>query len=118
MGPVSANPSVRKGGILICKFRHQPIHKSQDQTILTSPTRAHERQPAGITHLHNDTVPTVGGDTLWASGYSAYEKLSPAFRQIIDGRYGVYRSAHAYLDRDDPQATFERGVPFGATNCG
>ncbi|KAI8625211.1 alpha-ketoglutarate-dependent sulfonate dioxygenase [Xylariaceae sp. FL1651] len=64
----------------------------------------HELQPAGITHLHNDTVPPVGGDTLWASGYSAYEKLSPGFRKIIDGRYAVYRSAHAYLDRDDPSA--------------
>ncbi|KAI5370866.1 putative TauD/TfdA-like domain, taurine dioxygenase TauD-like superfamily [Septoria linicola] len=62
----------------------------------------HERQPAGITHLHNDTVPSIGGDTLWASGYSAYEKLSPEFRKIIDGRKAVYSSAHAYLDRDDP----------------
>lgn len=69
-----------------------------------SNSRVHERQPAGITHLHNDTVPTVGGDTLWASGYSAYEKLSPEFRKIIDGRYAVYRSAHAYLDREDPNA--------------
>ncbi|KAI0143721.1 alpha-ketoglutarate-dependent sulfonate dioxygenase [Xylariaceae sp. FL1272] len=64
----------------------------------------HELQPAGITHLHNDTVPPVGGDTLWASGYAAYEKLSPAFRQIIDGRKAVYRSAHGYLDRNDPSA--------------
>ena len=64
----------------------------------------HERQPAGVTHLHNDTVPTVGGDTLWASGYSAYEKLSPDFRRIIDGKKAVYRSAHPYLDRDDPTA--------------
>lgn len=64
----------------------------------------HERQPAGITHLHNDTIPTLGGDTLWASGYAAYEKLSPAFRKIIDGRKAVYRSAHAYLDREDPYA--------------
>ncbi|KAK5128015.1 hypothetical protein LTR85_005132 [Meristemomyces frigidus] len=64
----------------------------------------HERQPAGITHLHNDTVPTIGGDTLWSSGYSAYEKLSPGFRRIIDGKYAVYRSAHGYLDRDDPTA--------------
>lgn len=64
----------------------------------------HERQPAGITHLHNDTVPKIGGDTLWASGYSAYEKLSPEFRKIIDGRKAVYSSAHAYLDRDDPNA--------------
>lgn len=63
----------------------------------------HEKQPAGITHLHNDTVPSVGGDTLWASGYGAYEKLSPEFRKIIDGRSAVYRSAHQYLDRDQPE---------------
>ncbi|KAI1182801.1 alpha-ketoglutarate-dependent sulfonate dioxygenase [Nemania serpens] len=64
----------------------------------------HELQPAGITHLHNDTVPPNGGDTLWASGYAAYEKLSPGFRKLIDGKRAVYRSAHAYLDRDDPNA--------------
>ncbi|KAJ9148669.1 Alpha-ketoglutarate-dependent taurine dioxygenase [Pleurostoma richardsiae] len=64
----------------------------------------HERQPAGITHLHNDAVPSLGGDTLWASGYAAYEKLSPAFRKIIDGRTAIYRSAHTYLDRADPEA--------------
>jgi alpha-ketoglutarate-dependent taurine dioxygenase len=64
----------------------------------------HERQPAGITHLHNDTVPPIGGDTLWASGYAAYEKLSPGFRKIIDGKYAIYRSAHPYLDRNDPNA--------------
>ncbi|KAF2167408.1 hypothetical protein M409DRAFT_54010 [Zasmidium cellare ATCC 36951] len=64
----------------------------------------HERQPAGYTHLHNDTAPTIGGDTLWSSGYAAYEKLSPAFRAIIDGRTAIYRSAHAYLDRNDPTA--------------
>lgn len=64
----------------------------------------HELQPAGITHLHNDTIPTLGGDTLWASGYSAYDKLSPSFRKIIDGREAVYASAHAYLDRNDPEA--------------
>jgi alpha-ketoglutarate-dependent taurine dioxygenase len=57
-----------------------------------------------VTHLHNDTVPSIGGDTLWASGYAAYEKLSPAFRKIIDGRTAIYRSAHPYLDRNDPEA--------------
>lgn len=64
----------------------------------------HERQPAGVTHLHNDVVPPVGGDTVWASGYAAYEKLSPDFRTMIDGRKAVYRSAHAYLDRENPTA--------------
>ena len=64
----------------------------------------HERQPAGITHLHNDIVPPVGGDTLWASGYAAYEKLSPGFRKIIDGKKAYFKSAHTYLDRNDPNA--------------
>lgn len=63
-----------------------------------------EKQPAGVTHMHNDTVPTTGGDTIWASGYSAYAKLSPDFRKIVDGKKAVYRSAHAYLDRNDPTA--------------
>ncbi|MCJ1401791.1 hypothetical protein MMC11_005008 [Xylographa trunciseda] len=64
----------------------------------------HEAQPAGITHLHNDTVPETGGDTLWSSGYSAYDKLSPDFRKFVDGKRAVYRSAHRYVDRDDPAA--------------
>ena len=64
----------------------------------------HESQPAGVTHLHNDTVPEYGGDTLWSSGYSAYDKLSPAFRKFLDGKTAIYRSAHAYLDRNNPQA--------------
>ncbi|CAG8975598.1 hypothetical protein HYALB_00006805 [Hymenoscyphus albidus] len=64
----------------------------------------HEKHPAGITHLHNDTIPTIGGDTLWASGYAAYSKLSPGFRKMIDGKKAVYTSAHTYLDRNDPNA--------------
>ena len=64
----------------------------------------HEAQPAGVTHLHNDTVPEYGGDTLWSSGYSAYDKLSPDFRKFLDGKTAIYRSAHTYLDRNNPQA--------------
>jgi alpha-ketoglutarate-dependent taurine dioxygenase len=41
--------------------------------------------PPGYTHLHQDTVPEVGGDTLWASGYAAYDKLSPTFKKLLDG---------------------------------
>ncbi|TLS21066.1 uncharacterized protein PpBr36_10463 [Pyricularia pennisetigena] len=64
----------------------------------------HEKHPAGVTHLHNDTIPSVGGDTLWASGYAAYEKLSPGFRKLIDGLEAVYHSAHQYLDQENPTA--------------
>lgn len=62
----------------------------------------HEKRPAGITHLHNDQIPEVGGDTLWASGYAAYDKLSPAFQEFLDGKTAIYVSAHTYIDRNDP----------------
>ncbi|OWB75365.1 dioxygenase activity protein [[Candida] boidinii] len=62
----------------------------------------HEHQPAGITHLHNDTIPDVGGDTIWASGFAAYDKLSDELKKFLDGKKAVYVSAHAYLKRDDP----------------
>ena len=62
----------------------------------------HERQPAGYTHLHLDAIPSVGGDTLWASGYGAYDKLSDELKNFLDGKEAVYVSAHQYLDRDDP----------------
>ncbi|KAG0669158.1 hypothetical protein C6P42_004554, partial [Pichia californica] len=61
----------------------------------------HERQPAGYTHLHLDAIPDVGGDTIWASGYGAYDKLSDEFKQFLDGKEAVYVSAHGYLNRDD-----------------
>ncbi|BGP42568.1 hypothetical protein JCM10449v2_006580 [Rhodotorula kratochvilovae] len=64
---------------------------------------AHEKQPPGITHLHNDTIPDIGGDTYWASGYSVYDHLSPSFRKVIDGLSAVYRSAHSYPNPDDPE---------------
>ena len=37
-------------------------------------------------------------------GYGAYDKLSPAFRAFIDGKTAIYRSAHAYIDRENPGA--------------
>ncbi|WWD22601.1 hypothetical protein CI109_107094 [Kwoniella shandongensis] len=64
----------------------------------------HEAYPPGYTHLHQDTVPEVGGDTLWASGYAAYDKLSSKFKNIVDGLNGIYRSAHKYKDQENSDA--------------
>ncbi|KAG7697140.1 hypothetical protein KL930_002409 [Ogataea haglerorum] len=64
----------------------------------------HEKRPAGLTHLHLDAIPEFGGDTLWASGYAAYDKLSEEFKKFLDGKQAVYVSAHGYLDRKNPFA--------------
>ena len=64
----------------------------------------HLKQNFGLTHLHYDTVPPYGGDILWASGYAAYNKLSPSFREFIDGKMAVMRSGDPYIDENDPGA--------------
>lgn len=69
--------------------------------LSTSLTKAY---PPGYTHLHQDSVPEVGGDTLWASGTALYDRFSPRFRSLLDGLNGIYRSAHAYKDENDPDA--------------
>ncbi|VEU22730.1 DEKNAAC103768 [Brettanomyces naardenensis] len=79
----------------------------------------HEHQPSGITHLHLDAIPDVGGDTIWSSGYAAYDKLSEEFKRFLDGKKAVYVSAHAYLDRADPfggAKRIERTFPIVRTH--
>ncbi|GAA5843317.1 hypothetical protein JCM9279_002059 [Rhodotorula babjevae] len=79
----------------------------------------HERQPPGITHLHLDELPNLGGDTYWASGYTIYDALSPSFRKIVDGLSAVYRSAHSYPDPsqpDGPRIPIERVHPLVRTH--
>ena len=39
---------------------------------------------------------------MWSSGAAAYDKLSPGFKKIVDGLYGIYRSAHRYKDVENP----------------
>lgn len=79
----------------------------------------HELQPPGITHLHNDSIPEVGGDTVWSSGYAAYDKLSPALQEFLEGKNAVYISAHQYIDRENPlggKKNIEREHPIIRTH--
>ncbi|GAA5814483.1 hypothetical protein MFLAVUS_007980 [Mucor flavus] len=50
----------------------------------------YENQPAGLSILKIDTVPSVGGDTLWASAYEAYDKLSPPLQKFLEGLSAVH----------------------------
>ncbi|KAH7104973.1 taurine catabolism dioxygenase [Auriculariales sp. MPI-PUGE-AT-0066] len=44
-----------------------------------------EKVPSDFTFLKMHTLPEVGGDTLWASGYAAYDKLSPHLAKFLEG---------------------------------
>ena len=52
--------------------------------------------PPSATLLHAKVIPPVGGDTLYADGYRAYEALSPAMQQMLAPLRGVHSAARPY----------------------
>jgi alpha-ketoglutarate-dependent taurine dioxygenase len=78
--------------------------------------------PPAASVLVADVIPETGGDTLWADMRTAYQRLAPAMRTMLDGLEAVHRiSPLAYwgvpfdtaMSRDDAQQLFDdaQGVP-------
>ncbi|KAH7070621.1 hypothetical protein BKA63DRAFT_81417 [Paraphoma chrysanthemicola] len=44
-----------------------------------------EPVPSDYAMLKIHTLPATGGDTLWASGYEVYDRLSPAMQKFLEG---------------------------------
>ncbi|KAG2505159.1 hypothetical protein JM18_009517 [Phytophthora kernoviae] len=53
---------------------------------------SNERQPPSYTTLKVLTNPPLGGDTLWASSYEAYDRLTPLFKSFIEGLTAIHSS--------------------------
>jgi taurine dioxygenase len=47
-------------------------------------------EPPDATLLQSVELPSVGGDTIWANQYRAYEMLSPGLRRMLDGLRAVH----------------------------
>lgn len=66
-----------------------------------SDVSADEEPPLGsILHLHS--VPSAGGDTLFASMYAAFEALSPSMRDLLDGLTAHHESDYTGQYGDHP----------------
>ncbi|KAF5347750.1 hypothetical protein D9756_010289 [Leucocoprinus leucothites] len=68
-------------------------------------------QGTQILKLH--TLPAVGGDTLWASGYEAYDRLSPAYQKFLEGLTATHDGGvfNAYSEKTGLKLNPERGAP-------
>ena len=68
----------------------------------------HKEMPHNGTLLYSLEIPSYGGDTLFASGYAAYDTLDPAIKAKLEGR----RAFHHYN-----YGSTQRGVGgIGATS--
>ena len=61
-----------------------------------------------ILHLH--TIPPVGGDTMFASMYAAYESLSDPIKNLIGGMMAWHESARVHRDRFGAGGKLRDGV--------
>ncbi|RSH83396.1 uncharacterized protein EHS24_007080 [Apiotrichum porosum] len=52
-----------------------------------------ERVPSDYASLIIRTLPPGGGDTLWASAYEAYDRLSPVFQKYLEGLTATHRGS-------------------------
>jgi taurine dioxygenase len=83
---------------------HDATHRANsdrwhnDVTYLTTP-------PMGAV-LYAEEIPDLGGDTLWANMYLAYEALSEPFKQLVSG----LRAAHSFAKNFTPERFRALGI--------
>ncbi len=52
--------------------------------------------PPAATLLYGDVIPPVGGDTLFANQYAAWDALSPAMKALLQDKQGVHSARRGY----------------------
>ena len=79
-----ANPAI----MLISNIREdgKQIGALPDGEMHFHTDQCHQERPAMATMLYSIEVPSVGGNTLFANAYTAYETLPAAIKQRIKGR--------------------------------
>ena len=73
--------NVREDGKSIGALPDGEMHFHTDQ--------CHQERPAKASMLYALEVPSMGGNTLFANGYRAYETLPPEIKRRIEGRKAV-----------------------------
>jgi taurine dioxygenase len=98
---VRTHPAV----MLISNIREdgKPIGALPDGEMHFHSDQCHQERPAKASMLYSIEVPSQGGNTLFANGYKAYERLPDDIKRRIEGR----RALNAY---DYDRAATKRGT--------
>jgi alpha-ketoglutarate-dependent taurine dioxygenase len=95
------------GIMLISNIREngEPIGALPDGEMMFHHDMIHREVPSKGTLLYSVEIPTHGGETLFASGYAAYETLDPALRKRLEGKRALNHYNYGQQHRDGSGGT-------------
>src|SRR6202162_80811 len=84
------------GVMLISNTREtgEPIGALPDGEMMFHHDMIHAEIPSKATLLYSVEIPATGGNTLFASGYAAYDTLDPAVRDRLEGRKALHHYSY------------------------
>ncbi|NYT63652.1 TauD/TfdA family dioxygenase [Alcaligenaceae bacterium] len=97
-GEFGADPYIRpiEGHPNVLELRREANEKAKNFGSNWHSDWSFQEKPPAATILHSRVVPPVGGDTIFVDCYRAYEELSPAYRDLLDGLIALHSAKKAY----------------------
>src|SRR5712692_6270424 len=95
------------GIMLISNIREngEPIGALPDGEMMFHHDNIHSEIPCKATLLYAVEIPSTGGNTLFASGYAAYDALDLAIREKLDGRIAIHHYNYGSTIKGDRKGT-------------
>ena len=115
MGELHRPPKYRPPGfdkilpgiMMISNIREngEPIGALPDGEMMFHHDMIHAEIPSKATLLYSVEIPSAGGNTLFASGYAAYDTLDPAIREKLEGRKALHHYNYGSVQKGDNKGT-------------
>jgi taurine dioxygenase len=95
------------GIMLISNIREngEPIGALPDGEMMFHHDMIHTPVPSKATLLYSIEIPSTGGNTLFASGYAAYDMLDRAVREKLEGEKALHHYNYGSTQRGDDRGT-------------
>ena len=95
------------GIMLISNIREngEPIGALPDGEMMFHHDMIHAAVPSKATLLYSVEIPSAGGNTLFASGYAAYDSLDPGVRARLEDRKALHHYNYGSTSRGDSKGT-------------
>ncbi len=99
--------SLLPGIMMISNIREngEPIGALPDGEMMFHHDMIHAEIPSKATLLYSVEIPSTGGNTLFASGYAAYDTLDPAIRNKLEGRKALHHYNYGSTQKGDNKGT-------------